>query len=155
MKSRKISLYTNALKIALLISLIGITACANTHKAIDPKSAVIPQKIYKAQPVKFNDGGIWPGDTPKNLLFEDTKARKVGDLVTVILNETATSTQTATTDTSKSASIALGTTGVMGLPSDMGVKNFFLDWVMVLILQLERLMKEQIKVAEQPVEVEV
>ena len=125
MKSSKISLYTNTLKIAvLMLCLIGITACANTHKAIDPKSAVIPQKIYKAQPVKFNDGGIWPGDTPKNLLFEDTKARKVGDLVTVILNETATSTQTATTDTSKSASIALGTTGIMGLPSDMGVKNF-------------------------------
>jgi flagellar L-ring protein FlgH len=107
----------------LTLSFLGITACANTHKAVNPKSAVIPQKIY-VQPVKFNDGGIWPGDTAKNLLFEDTKARKVGDIVTVHLNETATSTQSATTDTSKSSSTELATTSVLGLPSDMGVKNF-------------------------------
>ena len=33
----------------LTLTLVGITACANTHKAIDSKSAVIPQKIYKVQ----------------------------------------------------------------------------------------------------------
>ena len=67
---------------------------------------------------------MWPGDTAKNLLFEDTKAREVGDILTVVLNETATSTQSATTDTSKSSSTALAATSIMGLPSDMGVKNF-------------------------------
>ena len=102
MKNKDFFLLGNIFKIAVLLwALVGITACANTHKAIDSKSAVIPQKIYKALPVKYNDGGIWPGDTSKNLLFEDTKARKIGDIVTVELNETATSTQSATTDTSK------------------------------------------------------
>jgi len=125
MKRKNFFLPGNIFKTAVLIlTLVGVTACANTHKAIDPKSAVIPQKIYKVKPVKLSDGGLWPGDTAKNLLFEDTKARKVGDILTVVLNETATSTQSATTDTSKSSSTALAATSIMGLPSDMGVKNF-------------------------------
>ena len=108
----------------LTLALMGITGCANTYKAVNPKSAVIPQKIYKQNTTKANDGGIWPGDTSKNLLFEDTKAREVGDIVTVLLNETATSTATASTDTSKSSSIDLQANSVLGLPSNMGVQNF-------------------------------
>ena len=107
-----------------ILALMGITACANTHKAVDPKSTVLPQKIYKAKTAKVNDGGIWPGDTAKNLLFEDTKAREIGDIVTVLLNETATSSATASTDTSKSSSIDLQTNSILGLPSNMGVQNF-------------------------------
>jgi len=108
----------------LTLTLMGLTACANTPKAMDIKSAVVPQKLYGKKTVKVNDGGIWPGDTSKNLLFEDTKARKVGDIVTVLLNESATSTATASTDTSKSSSIDLQTNSVLGLPSNMGIQNF-------------------------------
>ena len=115
----------NKLSIGILIlALMGMTACANTHKTVDPKSAVLPQKIYKEKIGKVNDGGIWPGDTSKNLLFEDTKAREVGDIVTVLLNETATSSQTASTDTNKTSSIDLQTNSILGLPSNMGVQNF-------------------------------
>ena len=108
----------------LTLVLMGMTACANTHKAVDPKSTVLPQKIYKEKIGKVNDGGICPGETSKNLLFEDTKAREVGDIVTVILNETATSSQTASTDTNKTSSIDLQTNSILGLPSNMGVQNF-------------------------------
>jgi len=122
----KINLYAgNKLSAGIFVlALMGMTACANTHKAVDPKSAVLPQKIYNETTVKVSDGAIWPGDTSKNLLFEDTKARKVGDIVTVLLNETATSTQKASTDTSKSSSIDLQTNSVLGLPSNMGIQNF-------------------------------
>ena len=125
MKVKSIFLSEKFLKTVVLALIpLGFTACASIHKAMNPKSADIPQNLYKVKPVKFNDGGLWPGDTAKNLLFEDTKAKKVGDILTVVLNESATSTQSATTDTSKSSSTALSTTSVLGLPSDMGVKNF-------------------------------
>jgi len=125
MKIKRFISSKNTLSVGILtLVLIGMTACANTQKLLAPESTAIPQKIYKAKPVKLVDGGIWPGDTGKNLLFEDTRARKVGDLVTVVLNESATSTQSATTDTSKSSSTALATTSVLGLPSNMGVQNF-------------------------------
>jgi len=126
MKIKGISIYKRVLSMGILaVTCIDLIGCASTLNLIDSKSPEIPQKIYKkVTPVKYNDGGIWPGDTSTNLLFEDTKARKIGDLVTVVLNETATSTQTATTDTSNSGSLGLTTSGVLGLPSDMGVKNF-------------------------------
>ena len=107
-----------------ILALMGITACANTHKAVDSKSTVLPQKIYKEKTAIINEGGLWPGDTAKNLLFEDTKAREIGDIVTVLLNETATSSATASTDTSKSSSIDLQTNSILGLPSNMGVQNY-------------------------------
>ena len=122
MATKKLISSKNTLSVGILtLTLIGMTACTSTQKLLEPKSVVTPQSIYKVKPVKFNDGGIWPGDTTKNLLFEDTRARKVGDLVTVVLNETATSTQTATTDTSKSSSIDLKTESMLGLPSNMNV----------------------------------
>ena len=125
MATKKLIFSKNALSVGVLIlALICMTACTSTQKLLEPKSVVTPQSIYKVKPVKFNDGGIWPGDTTKNLLFEDTRARKVGDLVTVVLNETATSTQTATTDTSKSSSIDLKAESMLGLPSNMNVQNF-------------------------------
>ena len=108
----------------LILVLVGFNACASSPKMGNSKASVLPQKLYKEKTVKVNDGGIWPGDTSKNLLFEDTKARNVGDIVTVLLNESATSSATASTDTSKSSSLAMTTTSVLGLPGNMGVDNF-------------------------------
>jgi len=126
MKINFLMIYKKVLFIGLLsATCINLTGCANTLNLLDSKSSKIPEQIYKtATPIKYNDGGIWPGDTARNLLFEDTKARQIGDLVTVVLNEISSSTQTATTDTSNSGSLGLSTSGVLGLPSDMGIKNF-------------------------------
>ncbi|MCH8289323.1 MAG: flagellar basal body L-ring protein FlgH [Candidatus Marinimicrobia bacterium] len=107
----------------LIFVMTSAAACANTHRAIDPKSTVIPEKLYESKR-EVSDGGIWPGDTSKNLFFEDTKARQVGDIVTVVINETASSSQSATTDTSKNSNINLTTTGVLGLPSNFNIQNF-------------------------------
>jgi hypothetical protein len=47
--------------VIMTLSLVSINACTTIQKAIAPEAvAVIPQKIYKATKVKFNDGGILP-----------------------------------------------------------------------------------------------
>ena len=48
----------------------------------------------------------------------------MGDIITVTINETATSTQSATTDTEKSTSLDMQANNVLGLPSNLGVQNF-------------------------------
>ncbi|NIS83889.1 MAG: flagellar basal body L-ring protein FlgH, partial [Nitrospinaceae bacterium] len=58
-----------------------------------------------------HEGAIWSGDTSSNLLFVDAKARRVGDIVTVIVEEDATSAQKASTDTSKESNIDFETEG--------------------------------------------
>ena len=41
----------------LTLTLMGMTACANTSKAMDIKSAVIPQKLYGKKTAKVNAPG--------------------------------------------------------------------------------------------------
>jgi len=105
--------------------LLFLPACSTSHRAVDSASTVIPKHLYpeKTKPV-IQEGAIWPGDTSENLLFQDNKARKVGDIVTVTINETATSSQSATTNTSKNTSMDMRATSLLGLPTSLGVQNF-------------------------------
>ena len=111
------------------IFLIGLLffgpACSTSHRAVDNTSTVIPKHLYtKESKIKKREGALWPGDTPRNFLFGDDKAKAVGDIITVTINETATSTQTATTDTEKSTTLNMATPNILGLPSNLGVQNF-------------------------------
>ena len=115
-------------KIILTISLFlvfNLAACSTSHKAVDSRSTVIPKNLYpKPIQSKPAEGALWPGNTRGNFLFGDDKAAKVGDIITVTIDENATSTQSATTNTSKDTSIDLQSPNVLGLPSNLGVNNF-------------------------------
>ena len=114
-----------AIGLAILFLLFFLPACSTSHRAVDSKSTVIPKHLYaKKSKHVVQEGAMWPGDTADNLLFEDSKARKVGDIVTVVINETNTSSQSATTNTSKNTSIDMQTTTLLGLPTSLGVQNF-------------------------------
>ncbi|MBT5471586.1 MAG: flagellar basal body L-ring protein FlgH [Nitrospina sp.] len=111
--------------IGLVLLVLMFPACSKTHRAVDSASTVIPKHLY-AKPVvaKQEEGALWPGDTSKNLLFEDNKARVVGDIVTVTILENATSSQSASTNTSKSTNMNMQTNTLLGLPTSLGVQNF-------------------------------
>lgn len=102
-----------------------LAACSASHRAVDSRSTVIPKNLY-AKPVKHKteEGALWPGNTRGNFLFGDDKAAAVGDVITVTINENATSTQSATTETAKNTSINMQTPNILGLPSNMGIQNF-------------------------------
>jgi flagellar L-ring protein precursor FlgH len=111
--------------LVLAVLMLILPACTKTHRAIDSSSTVIPKHLYAKQVVlKKAEGSLWPGDTSKNLLFEDNKARVVGDIVTVTVNENATSTQSASTNTSKDTSLNMQTNTLLGLPTSLGLQNF-------------------------------
>ena len=113
------------LKIVFIFLFCLLTACSTPHKAVDNRSTVIPKKLYPKKPVhKAQEGSLWPGNTRGNFLFGDDKAAMVGDIITVTVNESATSTQSATTDTSKDTTMDMQTTNVLGLPSNLGIQNF-------------------------------
>lgn len=102
-----------------------LPACSTTHRAVDNSSTIIPKHLYpKKAKAKPMEGALWPGDTRGNFLFGDDKAAKVGDIITVTINETSSSTQSATTNTSKDTTINMQAPNILGLPSSMGVQNF-------------------------------
>lgn len=121
----KISIHKIIVSLFIVGSFINFSGCSTTHRAIDNTSTVIPKNLYaKEDKVQKKEGALWPGDTPKNFLFGDDKAKRVGDIITVTINESATSTQSATTDTAKSTEMDMQTKNVLGLPSNLGVQNF-------------------------------
>ncbi|MFQ5482253.1 MAG: flagellar basal body L-ring protein FlgH, partial [Nitrospinaceae bacterium] len=97
--------------------LLGLTACAGLKEfkpETGPAAAIVTKEIYQPKPGKPNEGSLWPGDTSRNLLFGDTKASQVGDVVNVTLEENFTSSATATTQTSKSSNLNLQTGQLLG-----------------------------------------
>ena len=108
-----------------LTVLILFSACAGKQpvRAIDPASTIVPKSLYSKKPPRVG-GAIWPGDTEDNMFFSDAKASRVGDIVTITVEETASSNFTATTDTSRESSVNFGTGPVLGLPGNLGIQNF-------------------------------
>ncbi len=88
-----------------------------------------PQKIDTTElPVKSGSipttvGSLWPGETSRNTLFQDLRARHIGDIVTVMVSEKTSAVKEATTSTARKSGhdIALGAN--LGLPTNLGVND--------------------------------
>lgn len=122
--SKKNYLKKSALTFLSIIVVGALSSCAKPNLAVNPESTVVPAQLYEPPPVKKMDGSIWPGDTANNLLFVDAKANGIGDIVTVLIEETATSSQKATTDVGKDATLEMDWTALFGLDRNLGINNF-------------------------------
>ena len=107
-----------ALMTLFLVSCGGLNLGGSSDKVV---SEPIFEDTEKYVP---KDGSLWPGETSENLLFADTKAKQVGDIVTVQLEENFESSNSATTGIAKDSEIDLGVTTILGLPNDYGMTNF-------------------------------
>ncbi|MEC7641482.1 MAG: flagellar basal body L-ring protein FlgH [Nitrospinota bacterium] len=99
-----------------------LTACVTHH----PVESPLPKKVERIYPESKlrAEGSVWKGDSNRNMLFSDAKARNVGDIVTIIVEENTSSTQTATTQTSRQTGMDLQTGRLLGLPGNLGIQNF-------------------------------
>jgi len=105
------------------LAALALAACAKPPRALDT-TAEVSDNIYKRPPPRMAEGSIWPGDNYNNIFFSDIKAREVGDIITVLIQEDATSSQSATTDTSKETEIDFQTNTFFGLDTHFGMNNF-------------------------------
>jgi flagellar L-ring protein precursor FlgH len=98
---------------AVLISLTLLSACGTTTSLkkpeFQPTLPVAVERVSKA------DGSIYSSSTSR-FLFEDIKARRLGDLITVILDERTNAAKTATTSTSKDSSLDMPGPSLFGMP---------------------------------------
>lgn len=89
-----------------------------------------PQKIDTSTiPVQrsttySSPGSLWPGETSRNVLFQDLRARNVGDIVTIIVSEKTSAIKDASTSTARNSSEDIGVQKFLGLPLDFGMRNF-------------------------------
>ena len=104
---------------------VSLVSCAGGTNLGNPSEEVLTESIFE-DTEKYTplDGSLWPGETSENLLFADTKAKQVGDIVTIELEENFRSSNSATTDVTKDSAIDLGVTTILGMPNDYGMSNF-------------------------------
>lgn len=99
-----------------LLALI-LSGCATPKlEKVDTSTVAMP----KAATAERTQGSIWPGETTKNSFFQDTRARNVGDIVTVSIVEEASGSKEATTDASRSSSSDAAITDLLGIPLSLG-----------------------------------
>ncbi len=97
-----------------LIVAIGLTvsACSTTPLPTpDPNYA--PVRPVESKPLPISDGAIFRTGYEVTL-FEDTKARRVGDIITVVLSERTNASKKASTNTAKVSDVSLTGPTVLG-----------------------------------------
>lgn len=96
-----------------LVCLLALTGCASNSKAPVQKE----QPLFVPQPppasVKGVDGAIY-SNRSNRFLFEDNKARRVGDVITILLDEQTNATKSASTNTNKNTAIGLANPTLFG-----------------------------------------
>ncbi len=103
----------------LLVSLIG---CSGLKDAREIKAGTMPVKYIanKESEPAFSDGSLWR-DTAS--LYEDRKARRVNDLLTILITENATATNTASTDANRSSTADYAIANLFGANTDFGIQG--------------------------------
>lgn len=105
---------------AVLLLMLLSGGCATQTK--DVKTASFDQQLPK--PVAdYSRGSIWQANSSG--LTEEFKARRKGDIVTILIAETASASKAAKTDTSRATAISAGMPNFMGLETaGFFTKNF-------------------------------
>jgi flagellar L-ring protein precursor FlgH len=103
-----------------LIVLTGVILGGCITQKTEVKTPSFDQQLHKT-PADYSNGSIWQAGTAG--LTEDFKARRRGDIVTILIVETASASKAAKTGTSRATTIDAGVPNFMGLETGV-LKNF-------------------------------
>lgn len=88
---------TVLLGILFLFAVTGCSSNINMVKRDEFATVPVPTEKILLPPT----GSIWPGENAKNLLFIDNKARYIGDIVTIVIDEHSSGRNVADTATGR------------------------------------------------------
>lgn len=100
-------------KVVLLSCLAGLAGCTSTVLTRQGETDYAPAAPVDYRPVQHNTGAIYRAGY-SNAWFEDIKAREVGDLLIVILNEQTDASKTASTGITKDTTTEVSAPTVLG-----------------------------------------
>jgi flagellar L-ring protein precursor FlgH len=110
---------TAGILVLLLLLLVGLGGCTGNRKNIQPAiQQMPPPQMIVSQPaasVEENNGSLWQARSSFNGLFIDTKARNMGDIVTVKIEEYAKATNKANTETERTSGLEAGIEKLFGI----------------------------------------
>ena len=113
------------MKHATSILLVSSTLfCGCVTQTVDVKTPTFDQQLPRPR-ADYSGGSIWQANSSG--LTEDFKARRRGDIVTIVITETASASKEANTGTSRNSTINAGIPNFMGLEQAGMIKNNFAD----------------------------
>jgi len=101
--------------IAAVAVLVSGCATQPAHLSDTPMTARISTLMAPPPQPTYEPGSLWSTQTAGSL-FEDTRARRVGDLVMVRVVENASGTKNASTNTSRDSSLSTGISAFFAAP---------------------------------------
>lgn len=120
---------SNLLPLVLVLAGCALASCAPASKKATPMPQVTPT-VAKAPPPAENPGSVFSQNQP-TFLFDDTRARRIGDILTINIIDTSKSDLKAETKNDKTASNNLGVANYFGgkeiagnLSGQLGGPNF-------------------------------
>lgn len=99
-----------------LIVLLGLCSLLSSCAAPQQPLMTIQEpleEIHDAQPVTREAGSLW--QEGERSMFSDRKARDVGDIVTVLISESASASKQASTSTDRTSSVSASVPNLFGL----------------------------------------
>ena len=113
---------TQPLNIVLLgiLFLFVVAGCSSNINMVKKDEPVpVPKEKISLPPT----GSIWPGENAKNSLFTDNKAKYVDDIITIVVDESASGSNSADTTTSRDTSTLAGISSLLGLDRKIARSN--------------------------------
>ncbi|MFO7707956.1 MAG: flagellar basal body L-ring protein FlgH [Desulfobacterales bacterium] len=107
---------------ALAAALFGCaTAPPVAAPALRPAPESEPVGVHRPE---YRENSIWQASNGLSSLFQDTKARNVGDIVTVQISESSKATNTANTKTGRDSSLSAG------IDAAFGIEDWWQDYLL-------------------------
>ncbi|MBF0505276.1 MAG: flagellar basal body L-ring protein FlgH [Nitrospirae bacterium] len=107
-------IYFSLRLIPLTFSLLLLLGCSGLKEAKEIKEAPMPPKYVETKDKESyrGEGSLW---ADRASLFEDSRAKRVNDLVTILITETTTAQKKATTNSSRASNVKDTMTNSLGL----------------------------------------
>ena len=95
---------------------VALCACSDLKETREIKTAPMPPRYVETKPADpyASEGSLW---SSRASLYEDKRARRVNDIVTIVISETTNATKKATTNNSSSSTVNDNITSLFGIPS--------------------------------------
>ena len=103
-------------------ALVALGACSSAPRVDDP--AFEPAAPELVVPAEENGGAIYQSASNR-FFFEDIRARRVGDVINVILDERTDATKSASTNAARSTDVDLRGPSLFGRPVTLGGRELF------------------------------
>lgn len=108
----------------VIAAVLALTGACTTMPQTDPADyTAAPLENYPAPPPAEPTGAILQHGSPGMVLFEDVKARQVGDILTVLLAESTDAAKSSDTTLGKSSDISIPNPILAGKLRDFGDDN--------------------------------